>query len=183
MKKIVVIIFIAAGTLSLIFIFHVNNLGNTLVVTPVNANMKISSTAFENNGSIPRIYTCDGQNTNPPLEISEVPEGTKSLALIMEDPDAPGGIWVHWLLWDMDPRTVVVNENSVPLEAIQGTTSFGHPGYGGPCPPSGTHRYFFKVYALDTVLDLSPGSWKNDLISVMNGHILGEAELVGTYGR
>jgi hypothetical protein len=145
--------------------------------------MKISSPTFQNNSAIPEKYTCDGENTNPPLEISEVPVKAQSLVLIVDDPDAPGGIWVHWTVWNIDPKTTKIGENSVPIKAVEGATSFGGTGYGGPCPPSGAHRYFFKLYALDATLDLSPQSDKTALGKAMEGHILDKAELIGLYSR
>ena len=145
--------------------------------------MKIESTSFENNKIIPSVYTCDGENINPPLKISEVPEETKSLVLIVDDPDAPMGTWVHWTVWNIDPDVREIQERSCPKEAVEGMTDFGKPGYGGPCPPSGTHRYFFKVYALDTVLNLEPSAKVIDIEEAMKGHILGWAQLIGLYKR
>ncbi len=144
--------------------------------------MKIESTAFEHNRNIPAKYTCDDKNINPALTISGVPEGTKSLALIMDDPDAPAGIWVHWTLWNMDPTLKEITENSMK-EGIEGMTSFGKSGYGGPCPHSGTHHYFFKLYALDTILSIPETSNQEALEKAMEGHILASAELVGLYSR
>lgn len=143
--------------------------------------MKISTSAFENNTKIPAKYTCDGDNVNPPLIISDIPSGAKSLAIIVEDPDAPSGIWTHWLVWNIGPATTEIVENSVPEGSMEGTTSFGKTGYGGPCPPSGTHRYFFKVYALDRELDLAAESTAEDLQGKIQGHILVQAELIGLY--
>ena len=145
--------------------------------------MKLSSPVFENNGIIPPKFTCDGEGVNPPLEISDVPAGAKSLALIVDDPDAPAGDWVHWTVWNIKPDTKLVDENSVPPEAIEGITDFGKPGYGGPCPPSGTHRYQFKLYALDISLDLDSGAKKADVEKAMEGHILDQTDLVGLYQR
>ena len=145
--------------------------------------MKLSSPAFENNQAIPSQYSCDGQDINPPLKISEAPENAASLVLIMDDPDAPMGTWVHWLVWNINPQTTEIAENNVPAGAVEGTTSFGRTGYGGPCPPSGTHRYFFKIYALDTKLDLSIEADKEKLEEAMDGHILAQAELIGLYSR
>lgn len=145
--------------------------------------MKIQSPAFEQNQPIPAKYTCDGENISPPLVISEVPEGTESLVLICDDPDAPAGTWVHWTLWNIPPHTKEIPENSAPAGASEGTTSFGNTGYGGPCPPSGTHRYFFKLYALDKTLDLPPAASPEQLQEAMEGHILESAELVGLYQR
>ncbi len=143
--------------------------------------MKISSPAFST--EIPAAYTCDGQNVNPPLTISELPAGTVSLALIVDDPDAPRGDWVHWLVWNIDPATTEIAENSVPSGAVQGTTDFGETAWGGPCPPSGVHRYVFKLYALDAKLDLPPSAKKSDLAAAMQTHILNQTELISTYSR
>ena len=142
--------------------------------------MKITSPEFKNNGSIPAKYTCQGQDINPPLLIEGIPEGTKSLALIMDDPDAPMGTWVHWVVYDIPPAGRIA-ENSVP--GTQGTNTSGAFEYGGPCPPSGTHRYFFKVYALDAMLGLKEGVAKKDLEKSMEGHILDKAELMGVYKK
>lgn len=145
--------------------------------------MTISSPAFRENTRIPSKYTCDGENISPPLSIGSVPEGTKSLVLINDDPDAPVGLWVHWLLWNVDPGTTEIAQNSVPTGASEGTTSWGRTGYGGPCPPSGEHRYFFKLYALDTRLELPPSTDKKRLEAAMEGHVLDSAELIGLYSR
>lgn len=146
-------------------------------------NMQIASPAFQNNQSVPEKYTCDGDNVSPPLVFSEVPKEAKALVLINDDPDAPAGTWVHWTLWNIPLQTEKIEENSVPQEATEGVTSFGKPGYGGPCPPSGTHRYFFKLYALDTTLDLDSSSDVKKLEAALQGHVLQQAELVGLYSR
>ena len=148
-----------------------------------NSNMLIASAAFERNSSIPKKYTCDGENVNPPLTFSGVPENAKSLALIMDDPDAPRGTWVHWTMWNIDPSTINITVGYVPAGAVEGATSSGKSGYGGPCPPSGTHHYYFKLYALDTTLNLNKSLEKQGLESAMEGHVLGQAELVGLYSR
>lgn len=147
------------------------------------SNMKLTSNVFTNNQPIPAKYTCEGINLNPPLTITGVPENTKSLALIMDDPDAPMGTWAHWTVWNIDPKTSEIAENSVPINSVQGTTSFGKPGYGGPCPPSGTHRYFFKLYALDTILTIPSSSKKEELEKTFAGHVLDKTELIGLYSR
>ncbi|RMD87665.1 MAG: YbhB/YbcL family Raf kinase inhibitor-like protein, partial [Candidatus Dadabacteria bacterium] len=135
--------------------------------------MEIKSKAFKDGEYIPRKYTCQGEDISPPLEVSDIPEGTLSLALIMDDPDAPMGVWVHWILWNISPDdSLNIEENTLPTGSIEGINSWGKRGYGGPCPPSGTHRYMFKIYALDTTLNLSPHSRKEDLIAAMEGHIL-----------
>lgn len=145
--------------------------------------MKITSTAFENNGNIPSKYTCDGEGINPPLSFVEIPPAAQSLVLISDDPDAPGGTFVHWTVWNIDPKTMEIAENSVPSDAIQGITSYGKEGYGSPCPPSGVHRYYFKLYALDTKLELPPTSKEEDIKKAMTGHIIDQAEIVGLYTR
>jgi Raf kinase inhibitor-like YbhB/YbcL family protein len=145
--------------------------------------LKITSSAFVTNGYIPARYTCDGTDINPPLEIDNVPAETKSLALIVDDPDAPVGLWVHWVVWNIDPATREIAEDNVPRAAAQGKNDWKRNSYGGPCPPSGVHRYFFKLYALDTRLNLGTGTVKTDLEKAMHGHILGKAELIGLYKR
>lgn len=145
--------------------------------------MKIKSSAFENNEKIPRKYTCQGEDINPPLEFSEIPKETKSLALIMDDPDAPLGTWDHWIIWNIPPETKEIKEGEVPVNAIQGKNSWGKNSYGGPCPPSGTHRYFFKLYALNEILNINENSKKSDLEKAMKGHIIARAELIGLYAK
>jgi len=146
-------------------------------------SMKISSPNFINNTLIPAKHTCQGLNTSPELHISEVPEDTKSLAIIMEDPDAPSGTWTHWLIWNIDPKTTVIQENSIPNSAIQGENSLPHNAYTGPCPPSGAHRYFFKLFALKSKLNLPTGSTKAELLVALTDQIIEEAQLMGTYRR
>lgn len=145
--------------------------------------MIISSPAFEIGGNIPEQYTCDGDNMSPPLRIKTVPEGTKSLVLVMDDPDSPLGNWIHWTVWNIKPETTVIESGSVPSGAIEGLNSFGEIGYGGPCPPEGTHRYFFKLFALDIKAELKSGAIYQELEQMMAGHILARAELVGRYER
>ena len=147
-----------------------------------NTNMILASSAFENNGAIPSEFTCDGSNVSPPLSISDVPKNAKSLALIMDDPDAPVGTFTHWTVWNISPQKPQFSKGE-KISLPQGKTSFGKLGYGGPCPPSGTHRYFFKLYALDTLLDIDESSNKKDLEQAMNGHIIEQATLVGKYTR
>ena len=144
--------------------------------------MKITSSAFENSAKIPSKYTCDGQNMNPPLSFSDVPQNAKSLILIMDDPDAPMGTFVHWIIFNIDSSTKEIAENSLPSSGEQGKTSLNKPGYVGACPPSGTHRYFFKLYALDTILNLTNPD-KSTLEKEMQGHILNSVELIGLYAR
>lgn len=142
--------------------------------------MKISSPEFEHNEMIPSQFTCDGEDINPALIIEDIPPETKSLALIVDDPDAPMGTWVHWVVYDI-PVTNQIQEDSAPGK--QGMNDFRKKGYGGPCPPSGTHRYFFKLYALDQELNLEEGLRKKNVENAMEGHILAQAELIGLYKR
>jgi len=150
--------------------------------------MDLKSSAFEPGGIIPPTYTCDGSDVSPPLSWSAVPAKAKSLALIADDPDAPRGTWVHWVSWNI-PATVhdlpegVPKRDTLPNGMKQGTTDFRSIGYGGPCPPSGTHRYFFKLYALDATLNLLPSTTKKDLETAMQGHVLAQSELMGKYAR
>lgn len=143
-------------------------------------NMQITSPEFKHNEIIPAKFTCEGEDVNPTLVIDGIPENAKSLALIMDDPDAPIGVWVHWVVFDI-PVVSRIEENSVPGKL--GITNSGRKDYQGPCPPSGTHRYFFKIYALDTKLNLSEGISKGKLEQALQGHILDKAELVGLYKR
>jgi hypothetical protein len=145
--------------------------------------MELKSPAFENESDIPSKYTCDGDNMSPPLEISNIPEGTKSLALMCDDPDAMGGDFIHWLVWNIDPATSSILEAELPNGAVLGKTDFGNQEYGGPCPPNGVHHYHFKLYALDTVVNLSEESTKNELLGAISEHILDQCSLVGLYVR
>ncbi|MHC4264873.1 MAG: YbhB/YbcL family Raf kinase inhibitor-like protein [Planctomycetota bacterium] len=150
--------------------------------------IKVISSAFEEGGMMPSKYTCDGQDISPPLQWDGVPDGTKSIALISDDPDAPMGTWIHWVLYNLpaDTRQLeedITSDEVLPNGAKQGTTDFGGIGYGGPCPPSGTHRYFFKVYALDTQVEPAPGATKEQLLTAMEGHILAQGQLMGKYKR
>lgn len=146
--------------------------------------MKLTSTAFENGGTIPRKYGYKNDNHSPPLTIREIPKDAKSLALIMDDPDAMGAvgkIWVHWVVWNVDTNSTEIKENSLPAGSVEGTTDFNEVGYGGPAPPDKEHTYVFKLYALDEKLNLQKGSTKKQLEDAMNGHILSEAKLEGKY--
>ena len=143
-------------------------------------SLVITSSAFLQNGSIPVRYTCDGENINPPIHIHELPKGTESLVLIMDDPDAPRGTFLHWLTWDIAPVTTI-GENTAPGKA--GLNGGGKPGYTGPCPPSGEHRYFFHVYALDVTLDLLLTSSREMVEDAMEDHVIGYGELMGVFSR
>ena len=142
--------------------------------------LTIKSSAFDHESFIPAKYTCEGENVNPPLEISGIPDEAKTLVLMVEDPDAPRGVFDHWIVWNIQPGTSIA-ENSIP--GVQGENSFGILGYRGPCPPLGTHRYFFKVYALNTKLDLPAGTKKIQLLEAMKDHILTRSEFMGQYQK
>ena len=151
--------------------------------------LQVTSSAFEEGGTIPRQYTRDGPDDSPPLAWSGVPAGTQSLALISDDPDAPVGTWVHWVIYDIPPDLTALPEGVAKTDTVegigvQGTNDFRRVGYGGPCPPPGKpHRYYFKLYALDTTLGLGPGATKKDVEQAMQGHILAQGQLMGKYGR
>lgn len=154
----------------------------------IGGTMKISSPAFENGGAIPKKYTCDGENINPILVFSDLPDSTKSTVLICDDPDASSGHFTHWLIYDIHPLALSISENEPKTRIMtngsrQGQNDFGEIGWGGPCPPSGTHRYVFKLYALDKMLNLDLGAKRKTVEVAMQGHIIAEAELTGTYGR
>lgn len=147
--------------------------------------LKVTSPAFENNKFIPEKYTCDGESTSPPLLIEGIPQEAESLVLIMDDPDAPIGVWDHWILINIptnhDRTSVSIGENAVP--GAQVLNSFNRHAYGGPCPPSGTHRYFFKAYALDTGLKVNPDAGKKGVEKAMEGRIIAKGQLIGLYKR
>jgi len=148
------------------------------------SNFTLESEAFDNGGVIPRKYGYKNGNLSPPLKIGGVPEDTSSLALIMDDPDAMGAVgkvWVHWVLWNIDPSTIELKENSIPLNCLEGETDFGEIGYGGPAPPDKEHTYIFKLYALDQKLDADKGSTKKQIEKAMNNHIIAETRLEGRY--
>lgn len=143
----------------------------------------VISAVFRDGAPIPPQYTCKGQNVNPPLNIFNPPKGTQSLTLVMHDPDAVSGDFLHWLVWDIPPSTEGISVNSVPIGAVQGQNGSGNGGYTGPCPPkgSGTHRYIFDFYALDTTLDLPANSVVEDVIKAQKGHVLDHSAITGTF--
>src|SRR5262245_20856957 len=141
------------------------------------AKMNITSSAFQQGGNIPSKFTCDGSDTSPPLQISSIPSNAKSLVLIADDPDATGGLFTHWLVWTIPPQTTSVAEGNSP-KGVQGTNDFGKSGYRGPCPPPGTHRYSFKIFALDRELDLRTGAKRTQLDAAMKGHVIAKGEVV-----
>jgi len=147
-------------------------------------NVKLESSAFKNGGIIPRKHGYKIENLSPPLQISEIPEGTKSLVLIMDDPDAMGAVgkvWVHWVLWNISPKTQKINENSIPNDSVEGETDFNEIGYGGPAPPDKEHTYVFKLYALNETLNLKQGSTKAEVEESMKHHIIIETKLEGRF--
>ncbi len=150
--------------------------------------IKITSPAFEPGGMIPNKYTCDAQDISPPLSWGDLPDDTASIALVCDDPDAPMGTWVHWVLFDLPPDAQGLPENIPAVEnlengGIHGINDWRKLGYGGPCPPGGTHRYYFKIYALDKLMNIPVGNTKAQLLKAMEGHILAEGELMGRYKR
>ena len=147
--------------------------------------MQVTSTAFKEGETIPDVHAYDNKNLSPPLKWSDVPQGVKSFALIADDPDAPRGTWVHWVLFNIPPDTRELNAapaGKVDIHgAVQGKNDFKKLGYGGPAPPSGTHRYYFKLYAIDTNLNLKEGATKDDVVKAMNGRILAQGQLMGRF--
>ncbi len=143
----------------------------------------IITSVFEDGTKIPKQYTCEGEDVSPPLNIADVPERAKSLALIFEDPDSPEGTWVHWLVWNISPDTKKIEEGQLPYGAIQGLNGFKENSYGGPCPKSGVHKYIFKLYALDVDINLSDVSGREELEKAMEDHTLAEAQLSGIYSK
>jgi Raf kinase inhibitor-like YbhB/YbcL family protein len=146
------------------------------------ARMKITSSAFQEGGNIPSRFTCDGSDISPPLQIAGVPSEAKSLVLIADDPDAPSGLFTHWLVWNIPPQTNSIAEGGTP-KGVHGANDFGKSGYRGPCPPPGTHRYSFKIFALDRELDLRALAKRSQVDAAMKGHIIAQGELVGRYAR
>ena len=146
-------------------------------------SMRLLSPEFKNNEIIPGKFTCDGLNISPELKIYGIPDNAVSLAVVLSDPDSVGGDWTHWVMWNIDPKTETITENSVPAGAVVGKSDFDKNKYGGPCPPSGTHRYVFHLYALDVKLDIAGNSTKTDLLKAMEGHLITETELMGVYSR
>src|SRR5438270_8753968 len=145
--------------------------------------MKITSPAFQEGETIPEKFSKNGQNVNPELQIEGAPAEAKSLALIVDDPDAPVGLFTHWLVWNIDPKTTEIAENSVPKGGVQGTNDFPGQRYDGAQPPSGTHRYYFKIFALDRTLDLKSGAKRKEVDAAMKGHVIGQGQLMGRYSK
>ena len=147
------------------------------------AKMKITSSVFQEGGDIPLKFSRDGQDINPALRIEGTPSSAKSLLLIMDDPDAPVGLFTHWLVWNIDPKTTEIAEKSVPKGAVQGTNDYPTLGYGGPQPPSGTQRYYFRIFALDQTLDLKAGAKRAEVDAAMRGHVIAQGQLMGRYSK
>jgi len=172
---------IAAGAVLLLTIFFVGTGKSENQNSKGGKSIKITSSAFQEGAEIPAKYSRQGGNASPPLRVEGVPENAKSLVLIMDDPDAPGRLFTHWLLWNIDPKTIEIAVQSTPKGAVQGANDYPMLGYGGPQPPSGTHRYYFKVFALDRTLNLPEGSKRKELDKAMNGHVIAQGMLMGRY--
>ena len=186
MKKfifVIIVLIIAGGVTSWVIKNSHNQAISPAPVTINNTAMNLSSPAFADNQNIPAKYSCDGEGVNPPLQFSDIPGDAKTLALTIKDPDAPNGLWVHWLVWNIATSTTEIGENSVPEGAVQGQTSSGQKVYGPMCPPSGTHHYIFNLYALDEKLDIPSYSTLDDLTKAMDSHIVEQATLTGLYSR
>jgi hypothetical protein len=174
--------------LTFLFFFYTGIFSYLPFAKAKGGTMELISSAFNEGEMIPGKYTCDGADVSPPLKWGALPSGTKSLALICDDPDAPVGTWVHWVYYDIPAGSESLPEKVAPEKhpaggGTQGLNDFRKIGYGGPCPPGGTHRYYFKLYALDTTLNLSPGATKKQLLKAMENHIIGKAQLMGKYKR
>jgi len=178
MKKILIFLIIL-----IILVFGVSY-KKFFIVNPPSLGMDVASSAFYNNMEIPSKYTCEGDDINPYLKITEIPEQAKTLVIIVDDPDAPIGTWVHWVVFNIpvSRSDIEIQEDQKP-QGIEGKNDFKNIGYGGPCPPSGTHRYFFKIYALDSELDLEEGATKKEVEKAMKDHIVDSAELIGSYSK
>lgn len=168
--------------LTLLLILFITSCTQSAVIQNEGDTMKITSPAFKESGMIPSEYTCTGNDISPELIIEGVPASAKSLALIMDDPDAPAGTWDHWVVFNIPAETKNIAKATEP-QGNAGMNSWKKTGYGGPCPPSGTHRYFFKLYALDTKLELNQGATKTELLEAMKGHIVAEAKLMGKFQK
>jgi len=178
---------VLGGIIWMSYFYSTEETGNKSYKQANEYTMNITSTAFEHEGNIPAKYTCDGTNTNPPLSFENIPMGTQSLALIMDDPDVPPSVredrmWDHWIIWNIDQGMMEIKEGTEP-EGVHGTTTSNTLSYVGPCPPDREHRYFFKLYAIDTLLSIPEGSSKAEVEGAMEGHILEEAILMGRYER
>jgi len=169
----------------IIGIFFLVKYSNDTTSSNINTKnfMNLSSSVFTNGETIPEKYTCDGEDISPVININGVPKNTKDIVLIFDDPDSPSGTWTHWTIWNIPPETNQIKENSVPDGVTEGMTSFGNIGYGGPCPGSGVHRYFFKIYAMDKVVNLDRGASIEELEKEIEEGVIDKAEIMATYGR
>ncbi|OGD63872.1 hypothetical protein A2160_01405 [Candidatus Beckwithbacteria bacterium RBG_13_42_9] len=186
MPKLVILLVVILLIVSSLFIFlglKSRQTKNNPEKTEREEIMKVTSPVFTQEEQMPEDYTCDGENVNPPLNIVNLPAGTQSLAIIVDDPDSPAGNFTHWLVWNINPQTKEIMEDSVPENAVVGTNDFKKMEYDGPCPPSGTHRYVFKVLALGTKLELGEGATREELDEAMDEHVLDSAELIGLYSH
>ena len=186
MRTLVAVIVILVISSAIVYILVGGSPKSGETINFSSAKMILKSSAFKPNESIPPKFTCDGDNVSPLMELREVPALTKSLVLIMDDPDATGGVtWDHWLLYNIDPKTQYIDEDSIPFGARRGKNGWGNAKYGGPCPPKNSkpHRYMFKLYALDVALNLAEGTAKAELEKAMEGHILDQTTLIGLYQR
>ena len=181
---IVFIFFILIVAFAALLIFYAKK-DTVYVLFSTKNNMELKSTSFKHNSIIPSKYTCDGENINPNLYMENVPDNAKELVLIVDDPDAPAGTWIHWTVWGIDPAINTIKEGELPEGAREGLTSFGTVGYGGPCPPegSGAHRYSFRIYALDKKIKLPAGSALDELQKEMQGDVVASAEIIGLYSH
>lgn len=188
MKRLTILILIIASFFILIAGLVIGSVLNSVLFSG-DTSFKITSPAFGNGSYIPEEYTCKGSNINPQLNIMNVPNGTESLAIVMDDPDAldipwVGTIWVHWLVWNIDPETTLIEKNSTPSGAVVGINSFGRNDYGGPCPPEWRdHRYHFRLFAIDKELNLSSNSVKGTFMDAIEGHIIGQTALIGRFQK
>lgn len=188
MRKLLIFIIVLIPIILLIYFLTKSNRVNNIKQESdkeinLKSDMKITSSAFEHNQNIPNKYTCDGENINPPLQFIDVPQNAKSLALIVDDPDAPSGTFDHWIVYNIDPATLEIKENSIPNSGSVGKSSTGVSKWVSPCPPSGVHRYFFKLYALDTRLNLPTNVSKKEVEEAMKNHVIESSELIGLYNR
>ena len=177
------IAFLFLSSLCLGIYFHKAPVAKSGKEATIFSPMKITSTAFSENTSIPATYSCDAAGINPPLSFSDIPSQAKSLALIVDDPDAPNGTFVHWVVYNIHPTVTNIEEGKGIPQATIGINGIGKEGFIAPCPPSGQHRYYFKLYALDSVLPNPPGANKDEILDAIKGHVISEAQLVGLYKR
>jgi len=174
---------VVASTVLLLAVAFVKTAASKSEEPKIRKGMKITSSAFREGGDIPAKYSRGEGNINPPLHIEETPNEAKSLVLIMDDPDAPVGLFTHWLVWNIDPKTTDVLEHSTPKGAVEGTNDYPNQGYGGPQPPSGVHRYYFKFFALDQTLDLRAGARRKEVENAIKGHVIAQGQLMGRYAH